>query len=408
VDHFWQNIPGWADGITPLYELTVADAPSVAHFVEVGSFKGRSAAFMAVEIINSGKQIKFDCVDTWLGSEENQAGQSWQDADVVAGTLFDAFTANMAPVEGRYTAIRQSSVAAAELYADATLDFVFIDAAHDYESIKTDINAWLPKVKAGGILAGHDYGFDSVQAAVTELLPGGEGVYGHCWVFRKAFKPRELLTSVKYSDIPAFCINLNERPERWLSAQVQFAALSWPVTRWPGVVTDVSLYPRLPSGHCGLIESCRQLWRHCLSAGLDVVAIFEDDAVFPTDFAATFPQAYAELPDDWLVWHLHAATAGTTPIGNYVVKFKTSCWGTHGYLINARGVAKLLEVTEAFTEDNTYTADDILTTCLLRAGLSPYGVTPARTLCFQSGESSDIPATAALGFWQGFKTRYYR
>jgi hypothetical protein len=182
VDHFWQNIPGWADGITPLYARIVADAPQVAHFVEVGSFKGRSAAFMAVEIINSGKQIKFDCVDTWQGSAEHQAGQSWQDADVIAGTLFNSFTANMAPVAGHYTAIRQQSAVGAEMYANETLDFVFIDAAHDYDSVKADITAWLPKVKAGGILAGHDWHYASVQQAVLELLPNATSMFNYSWL----------------------------------------------------------------------------------------------------------------------------------------------------------------------------------------------------------------------------------
>lgn len=220
--------------------------------------------------------------------------------------------------------------------------------------------------------------------------------------------PHTLASRVKHSDIPAFCINLNERPDRWASVQEQFANLSWPVNRWPGVVDAAGLYPRLARGHCGLIKSCQQLWQHCLSSGLDVVAIFEDDAVFPTDFADIFPQAYAELPADWLAWHLHAATADITPVGKYVVKFRSSCWGTHGYLTNARGMSKLLEFTAAFTADNVYTADSILTTCLLNAGLSPYGVTPAHTLCFQSGASSNIPETAALGFWQKLKTKYYR
>ena len=39
--------------------------------MEVGSFLGKSAVFMAVEIINSGKRIKFDCIDHWKGSEEH-------------------------------------------------------------------------------------------------------------------------------------------------------------------------------------------------------------------------------------------------------------------------------------------------------------------------------------------------
>ena len=54
---------------------------------------------------------------------------------------------------------------------DKSLDLVFIDAAHDYESIAEDIKAWLPKVRDGGIICGHDYlpgEYDGVVKAVDE------------------------------------------------------------------------------------------------------------------------------------------------------------------------------------------------------------------------------------------------
>jgi len=41
--------------------------------------------------------------------------------------------------------------------ADGSLDFVFIDGAHDYEAVKRDIIDWAPKVRKGGIVSGHDY-----------------------------------------------------------------------------------------------------------------------------------------------------------------------------------------------------------------------------------------------------------
>ena len=51
------------------------------------------------------------------------------------------------------------------------LDLVFIDGNHDYHFVKEDIELWLPKVRPGGVLAGHDYGrFSGVKKAVDELL----------------------------------------------------------------------------------------------------------------------------------------------------------------------------------------------------------------------------------------------
>lgn len=62
------------------------------------------------------------------------------------------------------------SVEQSEKIQDNSLDMVYIDAAHDYDSVITDLNAWYPKVKSGGFISGHDYddGFD-VKKAVGDF-----------------------------------------------------------------------------------------------------------------------------------------------------------------------------------------------------------------------------------------------
>ena len=40
---------------------------------------------------------------------------------------------------------------------DNTLDFCYIDADHSYDSVKNDLDIWLPKIKINGIICGHDY-----------------------------------------------------------------------------------------------------------------------------------------------------------------------------------------------------------------------------------------------------------
>lgn len=190
MDHFYQDVPGWffkEDEL--LFKMAIDSVKDSGHFVEIGSWKGRSAAFMAVEIINSGKSIQFDCVDTWQGSEEHQAGASAEDPDVLNGTLFQAFERNMQPVTGHYRAIKTDSLAAAQTYTDNSLDFVFIDAAHDYNSVCLDICAWFPKVKPGGIISGDDCQVESVRQAVNNTLPkfGYSEVYtiNKTWYFIK-------------------------------------------------------------------------------------------------------------------------------------------------------------------------------------------------------------------------------
>lgn len=55
---------------------------------------------------------------------------------------------------------------------DRSLDFAFIDADHSYECVKKDILAWSKKLKAAGVLCGHDIESEGVFKAVDKLLPG--------------------------------------------------------------------------------------------------------------------------------------------------------------------------------------------------------------------------------------------
>jgi hypothetical protein len=185
MQHIYENIEGWFT-FPELYKNIVANSNDNAHLVEVGTWFGKSASYMAVEILNSGKKIKFDCIDTWDGSEEHK------NLDVIKNNdLYNSFLKNIEPVKEIINPIRLPSLEAVKLYEDNSLDFVFIDASHQYEDVKNDINAWYPKVKAGGILAGHDYPtWSEVLRAVTEfteeynyeLQLKGEEI---CWSIKK-------------------------------------------------------------------------------------------------------------------------------------------------------------------------------------------------------------------------------
>jgi predicted O-methyltransferase YrrM len=177
MNHFYQNIHGWFD-FQKTYTKMVNQHGDGAHFVEIGTFLGRSLSYLAVEIINSGKNIRLDAVDTWEGSPLEPFQQ--QQNEVMNKTLYDDFLKNIEPVKNHINVVKSDSVEASKLYEDESLDFIFIDASHHYEFVKADIQAWYPKLKKGGYIGGHDYdppsrtpnGIHGVFQAVNEIFPG--------------------------------------------------------------------------------------------------------------------------------------------------------------------------------------------------------------------------------------------
>lgn len=185
MEHFYQLPNFGEDWFTypQLYKRFVNRLSNNSKIVEVGSWKGKSTAFLGVEIINSGKNIELHAVDTWEGSGEHS-----NDPYVRTNTLYPLFLANIGPVSSVVKIVRKKSTEAAKDYEDESLDIVFIDACHEYECVSEDIAAWLPKVKIGGILAGHDFtaSFPGVIKAVQELLPIDQiETTEMCWVYTK-------------------------------------------------------------------------------------------------------------------------------------------------------------------------------------------------------------------------------
>jgi hypothetical protein len=173
MEHFYQGIPGHFN-YEFVYNDTIAYTPpnTQEKYVEIGAWKGKSVCYAAVEIINSGKNITIDSVDTWEGSPGEPILMN--DKSITEGTLYDEFITNIELVKHIVTPVRVSSIEAAKQYADKSLFFVFIDGSHLYEAIREDILAWLPKVKSGGFIGGHDIDqteeFNGVRKAVDELI----------------------------------------------------------------------------------------------------------------------------------------------------------------------------------------------------------------------------------------------
>lgn len=152
-----------------------------ARGVEVGVFRGVLSRYL----LKKGVSRLF-MVDNWLPAKE-QPGHYKATRDYCAtlsekeAASNEALAREVARQYGeRAKVLKMGSVEAAALINDASMDFVFLDADHSEDGLRADIAAWLPKVKRGGWLCGHDidnhmpeYDFSGVRRAVDVAFPDG-------------------------------------------------------------------------------------------------------------------------------------------------------------------------------------------------------------------------------------------
>jgi len=177
----WELIQGWFD-YGNLYSHVVSNLPDNSTVVEIGTWRGKSTCYLGSLIKSSGKKIKAYTVDTFEGSAE----QVHRDIiERLPTSLFDEFKANMkmCDVDDVIEPIKMTSVEASTKFEDASVDFVMLDGAHDYESVVADIDAWLPKIKKGGLIAGDDYcnSWPIIKKAVDEKFGSRASVNGTTW-----------------------------------------------------------------------------------------------------------------------------------------------------------------------------------------------------------------------------------
>ena len=140
-----------------LYKLA-SSLPKRAICVEIGSYLGASALFLASGM--KEREGTVYCVDTWKNE-----GMSEGERDT-----FEEFTRNIKPLRDFTHILRGRSVEIAKTF-NKEIDLIFIDGDHSYEAVRADVEAWIPKVKDGGIVVLHDIGWaEGVKRAVKEFI----------------------------------------------------------------------------------------------------------------------------------------------------------------------------------------------------------------------------------------------
>ena len=181
MEHYYENIGENWFSYPNLYRGMVQRFDN-ALFVEVGCWKGRSVCFLAVEIINAKKNISVHAVDLFEYSD--------QQSDIIEKhyeNIYDQFIHNIEPVKDVVKPIKGNSVDVSKTYPLESIDFVFIDAAHDFHNAFQDISAWFGRVKQGGVIAGHDYNSSAGVKKAVDMFFGESNILNtdNCWIYEK-------------------------------------------------------------------------------------------------------------------------------------------------------------------------------------------------------------------------------
>jgi predicted O-methyltransferase YrrM len=185
MDHNYKKIEGWFNMENQYLEL-LENTPEGGIFVELGAYKGKSTSFIVTEMINRNRDIQFYTVDTFQGdsgSTDSKEIEAYKKVDT--SKMLDEFMENTKHLPEKLNVLINNSDLCAKMFEDNSVDTIFIDAGHSYEAVIKDIAAWLPKMKDGSIMAGHDYNsWAGVKEAVDGAFDKPDKVENDCWFIK--------------------------------------------------------------------------------------------------------------------------------------------------------------------------------------------------------------------------------
>lgn len=156
---------------------------------EIGVFAGEGSAILSRHV------ARLICIDPWDPAYETEILEGCANASLAEEIRSGEVSIRRA--EAAFDAVRRDrrnivKIAAFDdqvvgLFSDGAFDAIYIDAAHTPDAVTAQLAAWLPKVRPGGCIAGHDYSPDwpGVVEAVTSLIGAPDEVFEDTsWVKR--------------------------------------------------------------------------------------------------------------------------------------------------------------------------------------------------------------------------------
>lgn len=151
--------------LNSLCDFIKNDQKVVENMIEIGSYQGESTAIFRKNFIDS----KIYAVDPWINNYDDRETSinAYNVLDIESN--FDTITKR-----SNITKVKMFSCDFANIIADNSIDFIYVDGDHSYNGVKNDLLCWKNKIKIGGFIGGHDYNemqADTVVKAISEVFP---------------------------------------------------------------------------------------------------------------------------------------------------------------------------------------------------------------------------------------------
>jgi predicted O-methyltransferase YrrM len=144
---------------------------------EIGVFQGGNAMRLLTMPIN--RLFLIDPYKSYNQYESQKIAYVQKQLDEAKKIMLERVAAH--PMKHKVTVIIKDSIEGSKEFEDGFFDYVYIDGNHSYPAVIKDLNAWYPKVKKGGFLAGHDYMTEATAKAVNDFaVPKGLKVISWC------------------------------------------------------------------------------------------------------------------------------------------------------------------------------------------------------------------------------------
>lgn len=118
--------------------------------VEIGVWKGNFSECL----LETTNLKKIYSIDPWDKTKTNYKNK-WTQKKITEA--YEETKKKLKKFKQRSIIIKKTNEESLTLFKEFYFDFLYLDALHDYMSVKNDLNSWWKKIKKGGIMAGHDY-----------------------------------------------------------------------------------------------------------------------------------------------------------------------------------------------------------------------------------------------------------